>query len=640
MNDTPDQPEEQPKTPEQQCEELLMEWGLGAQCAEVADELPPMPDVRAKRSLFQSLLQSLLNRKSAAPVVAKAPKAEAPAAPKSVVATPKAEVPAAPKPVAATPKAEVPASQPVPQSSKFAGLFQRFDLQNTWVKVASGAVAASIVLLVVLVPMVGSSKSISSPDSAGPIAKSDSTIALEKQLAAQAKSVEELNAKIAIRDKDLDAESRKVDLLQGNLDATKKRLVEATQTLKRTGETLETLRKDSREDRLALATKQREFDESIRQRDMLKTQIEQLKKVGDTMVAAMKTPEGTQPVMNIDEVVESKLAQATKELNAKIAVLTKAHDALDTKTKTQEMQMLAMASALQESNAELETAEKELQVAKAATTTADLEKTIAEWKTKLAAAEKSKATTAAEKQALETQLAQSKSFRTELETEINAMAADKTKADTREKALALTTARQKTTITDLGNACSELMDKIERMEAAKPAVNATPEEIKALEAKYAALTTDLSTKTASLTTAQANLKETQSALASSKAARVAQLHRMTLFYLGPPRAGQSRIVLLQQAITRNSLAARATSLKRELNLQQAKEVVAKVDALLTQLTLLDESDLRSVTRFRDSLAKSDINEQVVEVASAKTSTPALVAYLTEAQLILTAAATA
>ncbi len=612
MNETPDQLDEQPKTPEQQCEELLLQWGLATQHGEI--ELPPMPEVRAKRSLLQNWMGGGKSAKPAAPAIAPVP--PSPVAPAPVVDAPVAPVapvvkPAAPK----TPVVDAPVA-----SSAAAGAW--FVQQPTWVKMAAGALVATILFTIILLSM-GDTKPAGPDMSTGsklpPAAESieslkDTILALEGKIKVMTDAT-------SFRAGELDERSKKIEELQGNLKIAQTALSLGIKTLAATQDELKALRTDSGEVKVTLAAMTREYEVSCKKQEALQVQIEKLKKANEIVAGAMGTkPEGS-PVANLDDVVAAKVAQETKALNAQIKTLGDAKAALAAKNTT----LAADIAAWTKKQAAWDAREKQLLASNAGANAEELKKTIATWQTKLTAAEM--AQTAAEQQTttLATQLAtaksdlaQTKSFKDELDAEIAAMAAEKKNADARETALQGKLAAQ----VDANRKTHAILVTLKKTATASGATNA----------ELAALQKQLAAQTLALTAAKTEV--TASRIAGDKL-----LSRMLLLYMGPPQPGISRLTMLQQAIKRNRLAARGQSLKAALALQP-KAVVSKVDALLTQLSLLDASDVRAVTRFRETLAKSGVEAQMVELASAKTATPALVAYLTEAQLIFAATATA
>ncbi len=604
MNETPDQLDEEPQTPEQQCEAMLQQWGLASHHGEL--ELPDMPDVRAKRSFLQNLFGGG-KKKPAAPVVSAAVAAAAKAEPVQAAPVAKAKDLA---PVQAAPaKSKSPA--PVAQAGEAGPWFAQ---QPTWVTMAAGALAATIVFVIILLSMGDATPKTPDISTAPPKPGAVTLESLKSTIATQETKIKELTAATDFRAGELNDRTKTIEKLQGNLKAAQTKLAQETKTLAATQIELKRVRTDSGSDKLTLAAMTREYEASCKKQEALQAQIEKLKTANAIVAGAMgEKPKGSN-VADLDEVVAAKVAQATKDLNAQLATLT-------TKNKT----LAADIAEWTKKQAVWDAREKTLLASTAGANAAELKTTIAAWQAKLTkaelaqtAAEKSKTDLEADLTKTQGQLAQSKSFRDELDAEIAAMAAEKKTADTRETALQGKLAAQ--------------IDANRKTQASLAALKKAATASGATNVELAALKTKLATQTATLATAQA--KVTASQVASQKL-----LDRMLLLYMGPPQAGVSRLAMLQQAIKRNRLPARGQSLKTALKLQP-QIIVAKVDALLTQMALLDDGDLRAVTRFRETLAKSGIESQMVALASTKTADPALVAYLTEAQLIFAAIVTA
>jgi hypothetical protein len=604
MNETPEQLDEQPQTSEQQCEAMLLQWGLASQHGEL--ELSDMPDVRAKRSMLQNLLGG---GKKSAPKPKPAPVAAASVAvpvhaPPAAVAKNPVPVPAAP----AKPKASALATP-----SGEAGPW--FAQQPTWMKMATGALAATIVFVIILLSRGNATPempAMSANPNSEPAAVSMET--LKTSIAAQERKIKKLTVAANFRAGVLNERTKKIEELQGNLNAAQAKLTKEIKTLAAVQTKLKRVQTDSGNDKLTLMAMTRVYETSCKKQVELQSQIKKLKTANTIVANAMgEKPKGSN-VANLDEVVDAKVAQATKALNAQLATLTEKN--------------ITLAAAIGDwtkKQAVWDAREKMLLASTAGANAAELKTTIASWQTKLAKAELAQTAAEKSKTDLETQLtntknqlAQSKSFRDELDAEIAAMIADKNTADTHKVALQ-------------GKLDAQI-DENRKTQASLAALKKTATGSGTTNAELAALKNKLATQTATLATAQAQVSASQ--VASQKL-----LDRMLLLYMGPPQTGVSRLAMLQQAIKRNRLAARGQSLKVALKLQP-QMVVTKVDALLTQMALLDGGDLRAVTRFRDTLAKSDIESQMVALASTKTAEPALVAYLTEAQLIFAAIATA
>ena len=498
---------------------------------------------------------------------------------------------------------------------------QWFVHQRTWVKVASGALVATILFAIILLSA-GDRSQKTPNDLAAPTTPAgvESVESLQKTILTLESKIKEMTVATTFRSGELDERSKEIQTLKKSLQTAQASLSKETKALAATALELKTLRTDSGSDKLTLAAMTREYEVSCKKQEALQEQITQLKKANAIVADAMGKTEGSN-VADLDDVVAAKVVQATKELTAKLKTLTVAQTALDAKNKTLAAEIVEWTK----KQATWDAREKTLLASTAGANAAELKKTIAAWQTKLTQAEM--AQTAAEKKQtdLETQLekakgqlAQSKSFRDELDAEIAAMAAEKKIVDDRQAALKLKQASTLAQNTKLTKQIAALKVEFTNLSSSS--------------GKLTALQTQLTAQAAMLKTAHADV-------ATSRAVSKTLLNRMLLLYMGPPQAGVSRLAMLQTAIKRNRLAARGQSLKTTLTLQP-KAVVSKVDALLTQLTLLDDGDVRSVVRFRETLAKSGVESQMVELASAKTASPAMVAYLTEAQLIFAAMATA